>query len=111
MNVYVQSWENTTNPDRFSELAKRVESDFARFGRRIVNVDVLVIDDGGDDKGCIIEARLADSDPIAVLSHGGTIERAIDRGADKIERVIESRISNLETIDFPEREQDLRNPI
>jgi hypothetical protein len=110
MNVYVQSWGNRAGADRVQALARRVERDFGRFGRRIADVDVLIIDEG-EDKGCIMEAHLKNADPIAVRTHAGTLESAVDKGADRIEQVIESRIHHLETIDFPDREQDLLNPV
>lgn len=100
MTVYVQSWQDRADAQRARVLAKRVADDFHRLEKRITDVDVLIIDEG-DAKECIMEAHLPNSEPIVVRSHGSTFERAVDKGADKIERVIESRIDDLEPINFP----------
>ena len=106
------SSQGSPNGDHFiSRLAQRVESDLSRLGRRIKKVDVLVIDVGEEHKGCVMEAQFSDSDPITVRAHAGTFERAVDKGAAKIERLIESRLNHLEIIDFPDRDEDLRNPL
>lgn len=110
MQVYVQSLGNGIDAVHFPKLAKRVESDFSRHARQIKNVDVLIVADG-DDKGCIMEAQVVNADPITVRSHAATFEQAIDKGADKIEQVLESRNHHLEPIQFPDRDEDLRNPV
>jgi hypothetical protein len=112
MNVTVLSSHGSPNGDQFiSQITQRVESDLSRLGRRIKKVDVLVIDVGDEHKGCVMEAQFSDSDPITVRAHAGTFERAVDKGANKIERLIESRLNHREWIDFPNRDDDLRDPL
>ena len=71
-----------------------------RFSARVTRVEVHLGDEnshkaGGDDKRCLMEARLAGLQPIAVRHQAQTLEQAIDGAAGKLERAIDSRLGRL----------------
>jgi ribosome-associated translation inhibitor RaiA len=86
------------------ELARRVEYAVSgavdRFSQRITRLEVHLSDEnshkaGSDDKRCLMEARLAGLQPIAVRHQAPTLEQAIDGAASKLERAIDSRLGRI----------------
>lgn len=78
-----------------------VEGAIGRFGDRITRVEVHLSDTNshkskGDDIRCVLEARLAGLQPIAVSHQAATIELAVNEAADKLQRAIESKVGRLE---------------
>jgi ribosome-associated translation inhibitor RaiA len=77
-----------------------VENAVSRWTPRITRVEVHLSDinrhkGGDDDKRCLMEARLAGLQPIAVKHHAGTIQEAIDGAADKLKKAVESTLGRL----------------
>lgn len=119
MRIEVKSCAGARDDKRFlQEIAGMVEGRLSRFGGRLKNVDVLIIDDrvADHDKACIIEARMKGLNPIAVHAHADTFEHAVTAGARKMEEVLDDvpaeqaqrwASSDEETIDWtpddPER--------
>jgi ribosome-associated translation inhibitor RaiA len=95
------------NTDRhieaYDELARQVETvvetTVGRFGDRITRVEVHLNDvnshKGGDDKRCMLEARLAGLEPIAVSHQAATLQQAIDGAAKKLEKALDSILGRL----------------
>lgn len=96
------------NTDRHVEgstgLTRHVESTLKsaldRFSTRITRVEVHFSDEnsqrgGTDDKRCLMEARLAGLQPIAVSHQAATVEQALDGASGKLERALESRLGRL----------------
>jgi ribosome-associated translation inhibitor RaiA len=86
------------------ELAHQVETvvegTVGRFGDQITRVEVHLSDvnshkGGDDDKRCMLEARLAGLEPMAVSHQAATLQQAIDGAAKKLERAIESTLGRL----------------
>jgi ribosome-associated translation inhibitor RaiA len=50
---------------------------------------------GGNDKRCMIEARVDGRPPIAVTAQAPTLDEAMDGAADKIERSLASDFERL----------------
>ena len=82
-----------------SELSRLVESTvnsaLKRFEDRITRVEVHLSDVSGDkfsvqDKRCLMEARPAGRDPVAVSNQAATIEEAVRGAAQKLERLLDS---------------------
>lgn len=97
-----------TNTDRNIEgsegLSAHVESvveeTLGRFSDRISRVEVHLSDEnssrgGGDDKRCMMEARLEGQRPTAVTHDAATVEEAVNGAADKLARSIESTLGRL----------------
>ena len=66
----------------------------ARFGNRVMRVEVHIGDENGHkggehDKRCAMDARLSGLQPIAVTGQGLSVEAAINSAADKLVRTID----------------------
>ena len=51
---------------------------------------------GGDDKRCLIEARVAGRQPISITHEAPTVTLAIDGAADKLARALERAFGRLD---------------
>jgi ribosomal subunit interface protein len=77
-----------------------VESALKRFSTQITRVEVHLGDEnaskrGGDDKRCMMEARVEGQAPIAVTHHAATVPQAIDGAAEKLAHRIEKTLARL----------------
>ena len=89
------------NTDKNVEGSERLESYFSteitrvlsRFDDKVTRVEVNFEDEnsaksGVNDKRCLIEARPANMQPIAVTEHADSIEKAFNGALDKIKKVL-----------------------
>lgn len=70
-----------------------LEKGLARFEEKITRLEVHLGDEnsekfGVDDKRCLIEARPAKLQPVAVTAHADTIEKAFHLALDKIKKAL-----------------------
>lgn len=77
-----------------------LEGAVGRFRDRITRVEAHLSDTNshktkGDDIRCVLEARLAGHQPIAVTHQASTVELALSGAADKLERSVESTLGRL----------------
>jgi ribosome-associated translation inhibitor RaiA len=77
-----------------------VEDALKRFAMQITRVEVHLGDEnaskrGGDDKRCMMEARLEGHAPIAVTHHAASVTQAIDGAAEKLAHRIERTLGRL----------------
>ncbi len=77
-----------------------VEGAVGRFRDRITRVEAHLSDTNShktkaDDIRCVLEARLAGLQPIAVSHQASTVELAVTEAADKLERLIESTLGRI----------------
>jgi len=77
-----------------------VENALARFSRHITRVEVHLGDEnankrGGDDKRCMMEARVEGHAPVAVTHHAATMGQAIDGAAEKLLHRLERLLGRL----------------
>ncbi|MDH5346511.1 MAG: HPF/RaiA family ribosome-associated protein, partial [Nitrospira sp.] len=77
-----------------------IEGAIGRFRDRITRVEAHLSDTNshktkGDDIRCVLEARLASHQPIAVTHQAATVELALSGAADKLERSVESTLGRL----------------
>lgn len=78
-----------------------VEGTLGRFGDQVTRVEVHLNDEnsntesGGNDKRCLMEARLAGLQPVAVSHDGATLEQAIDGAADKLQKALDRTLGRL----------------
>lgn len=73
-----------------------VESALSRFGDQITRVEVHVGSEtagrpSGSDKRCVMEARSAGRQPVAVTHHAASVGEACGGAAQKLANLIESR--------------------
>ena len=86
-----------------------VESALDRFNDHITRVEVQLSDQNSEKKGgfddmrCVMEARLAGRQPIAVIHQAATLVQAVDGAADKLTNMIESTLGRLRDQRTPQR--------
>jgi hypothetical protein len=82
------------------ELVERVETQIeaalSRFGDHLTRVEVHLADEVGgrtvgDDKRCILEARPAGQQSVAVTHHAATLDAACSGAAHKLKHLLDSR--------------------
>jgi hypothetical protein len=79
-----------------------VEAALDRFRERITAVGVFLSDEnsgakrGDDDKRCVMEARPAGLQPIAVSHRGATLDQAIEGAADTLEKTLKRTLGRLD---------------
>ncbi len=101
MQVQVNTDNNIDGRDEFiRRVEAEVEGTLGRFADQITRVEVHLSDvnaakGGGDDKRCLMEARLAGRQPVAVSHEAATLEEAVDGAADKMKRSLDSTLGRL----------------
>ncbi len=78
------------------QVNRELDRNLKRFGERLTRVEVHLHDDkskkaGDSDQRCLIEARPAGRDPIAVESSDKDMYTAIKHAAEKLERALDRR--------------------
>jgi ribosome-associated translation inhibitor RaiA len=85
-------------------LIENVETDLTdalhRFGNQITRVEVHLGDvngakKSGDDKHCLLEARLAGRQPVVVSHDAATVRQALDGAIGKLERSLDKQLGKL----------------
>jgi ribosome-associated translation inhibitor RaiA len=71
-----------------------------RFSNEVTRVEIHLSDSNGqkagdNDKRCLMEARLAGRQPIAVTDEANTLHQAIDGAAQKMKRSLDSTLGKL----------------
>ncbi|MDH5740052.1 MAG: HPF/RaiA family ribosome-associated protein [Nitrospira sp.] len=101
MQVQVNTDNHIHGREEIVALAETsVEGAVGRFRDRITRVEAHLSDTNshktkGDDIRCVLEARLAGHQPIAVTHQAATVELALSGAADKLERSVESTLGRL----------------
>jgi len=87
-----------------AELSNYIEKNFLdyfdRYKSTITRIEVYLSDEnshkrGEDDKRCLLEARIANHQPIVVGHHAETIHQAITAAAEKLLRSLDSMVGKL----------------
>jgi ribosome-associated translation inhibitor RaiA len=79
-----------------------IEGALERFSERITRVEAHLKDESssakaiGDDKRCVLEARLAGLQPISVSDDGSTMEQALDGAVDKLAKILTRTLGRLD---------------
>jgi sigma 54 modulation/S30EA-like ribosomal protein len=75
-------------------VTTELESDLARFDRWLTRVEVHISEDGAGrtgDKRCVIEARPAGMQPVAVTHHAASVDDAYSGAAQKLGTVLDNK--------------------
>ena len=93
------------NIEGHEQLAQQVEAvvrdGLQRFTAKLTRVEVHLSDEnsdkksGAEDKRCLLEARLADFQPIAVSHEAATIEQAVDGAVERLTHSLEGTLGRL----------------
>ena len=103
MNIQFNTDKNISGSESLTEkLGAMITNDLSRFSEQITTIEVHLGDEnshkeGGNDKRCMIEARLEGLQPIAVTGYGDTIEQSVKTTLPKLITAIDTvrgRLSN-----------------
>lgn len=81
-----------------SQVSNMVEAALSRFKDQISRVEVHLSDENSskkesmEDMRCMLEARLAGKDPLAVTHNAATTQQAVDGALDKLSRLLGSTL-------------------
>lgn len=101
MNIQVNTDHNIEGS---AELNNYIESSlsehFDRFKGAITRIEVHLSDENAgkvssNDKRCLLEARIANHQPIVVSHHADTIHQAIEAASDKLLRSLDTMVGKL----------------
>lgn len=94
MKIQFNTDKNIEGHERLEKFfASELEKDLGRFDDKVTRIEVHLGDENSDkggvnDKRCLIEARPAKLQPIAVTAHADTIEKAFFLAAEKIKKTL-----------------------
>jgi hypothetical protein len=94
MKIQFNTDKNIESHERLEKFfGAELEKDLARFDDKVTRIEVHLGDENGlkggvNDKRCMIEARPAKSQPLAVTAHADSIEKAFYLAAEKIKKVL-----------------------
>jgi len=77
-----------------------ISQELDKFSRQITRVEVHFSDEDGNkegfnDKRCMVEARLAGMNPIAVINHANSHEQAVSGALDKLKTSLKTITGRL----------------
>lgn len=104
MQIQIRTDKNiVASADRNTEIENQLTQSLERFGNWITRVEVTLTDESsaaksaGDDKRCVMEARPAGLQPIAVSHDGSTLEQAIGGCVKKLTKKLNDTREKLDT--------------
>ena len=87
------------SPELAGRIQGLVRDTLDRYSDRITRVEVHLSDlngvKGGNDKRCLMEARLAGLGPVDVNHEADNLQVAIDAALEKLERAIEHKLGKV----------------
>lgn len=101
MQVQVNTDRNIDGHEKLGEwVSDTVNDALDRFDDHITRVEVHLSDENGsknngDDKRCVMEARIKGRQPTAVTHEAGSVDQAVSGAADKLVRALESTLGRL----------------
>lgn len=101
MQVEVNTDHNVGRSEALvSQLVDEVTATLSRFSDQLTRVEVHLSDENADkggvgDKRCVIEARPARLQPVAVTDHGDTVEEACSGALRKLTSLLDTRFGKL----------------
>ncbi|MEO7159358.1 MAG: HPF/RaiA family ribosome-associated protein [Polaromonas sp.] len=114
MQIQVNSNNSIGTGEPFERWANaELNESFSRFKEEITRIEVHMSDQNGDKispdhKRCVMEARLANREPVAVNHQAGNQDEAFRGASDKLKRVLEHTLGKLR--DHRARESIRREP-
>lgn len=101
MKIQLNTDNHVEGRDKLAAYVEDVVTDIlGRFRDRITRVEVHLSDEnshkgGGDDKRCVMEARVEGRPPTAVTHHAASVGQAIDGAVEKLKRALENDFGRL----------------
>lgn len=107
MNVQVNTDHNIEGTeDLHAYIKSKLSDDFSRFNNAITRIEVHITDQnaqksGAQDKRCLLEARVANRQPVVVSHNDETVHQAFEGASDKLMRSLNSMVGRLNNHDSP----------
>lgn len=101
MQIQVNSNRSVDTGESFERWANtELNESFSRFKEDITRIEVHMSDQNGDKispdhKRCVMEARLANREPVAVNHQAPNQDEAFRGASEKLKRVIENTLGKL----------------
>lgn len=101
MQIQVNTSNGLENKDALERWADgEIRQCLSRFTDDVTRVEVHLSDEkhttsGGGDKRCVMEARLAHHQPLAVTQHAPNMDEAFRGASDKLKRALDSTLGRL----------------
>ena len=102
MQINIQTDSTIANNAGLNEHVQSVlESALSRFRDTITRIEVHLSDTNGpkggaDDIRCVMEARIAGYQPIAVTEQNASVHQSVSGATDKLKRAIDSALGHLQ---------------
>lgn len=97
MQIQVSTDHNIHGGEKLATyVTTELTSSLSRFDRWLTRVEVHFSEEAVgrvDDKRCVIEARPAGAQPVAVTHHAGSVDDAYNGAAQKLHKVLDSKYS------------------
>ena len=104
MLIQINTDRNIEGDDALTQQVEAVaRSALDRLSDQITRVEIHLSDENSDKKGgtgdkrCLLEARLADLQPISVSHQAATLEQAVDGAVEKLKRSLDSALGRLDS--------------
>lgn len=102
MQILVRTDSNIAGESPEEQVGKVVKSTLGHLAESVTRVDVHLSDinshkGAGNDKRCVMEARVPGQPPIAVSDQADTVGKAIDSAAAKLKRALDNALGKLHT--------------
>ncbi len=101
MQIQVNTDKNIEGTDRLREyLTETIQDELSRFEEHITRIEVHLSDEngskgGGNDKRCMLEARIENMKPIAVVELSDTIEQSVFGATTKLKASLDTIFGRL----------------
>jgi len=103
MDVLVNTDHNVDGHEALAEAVEAsVRHGIARFADRLTRVEVHLSDEnshkhGSEDKRCVMEARIAGRQPMAVTNNASDVTKAVAGAVDKLRSALDTVFGKLAT--------------
>lgn len=101
MQIQVNTSNGVENKEKLERWADgQLRQSLSRFVDAVTRVEVHLSDEnhtkgGGTDKRCVMEARLAHHEPLAVTQHAASLDEAFRGASDKLRRSLDNALGRL----------------
>ncbi len=102
MQIQINTGNGIDNKDSLESWADaEIKNALARFSEDVTRIEVHLSDENSDkkhgtDKRCVMEARLANHQPVAVDHQADTLDQAFRGAEGKLKRLLESTLGKLD---------------
>lgn len=103
MLVQINTDKNIDGDEKLTQrIEEQVKNTMGRFADQITRIELHLSDEssdkklGGEDKRCLMEARVAGLQPVSASHQAMTIDQAVDGAAKKLRRSLDSTLGRLD---------------